>query len=396
MNFVDLVVLGAIVVFAWTGWRSGFVAGLLSFLGFIVGGLLGSFLAPVAVQGLGVTGVAALGVTALLVLGLAVVGQIMSAYLGRLLRDKIAWRPAQLVDSAAGSILNIAAIAIICWMLAATAAAVPSSSVSGPIKSSRVLTALDAVVPPPARDLVTNLRTLVDDSGLPQLFDSFGVLPALPVDPPSVATVNDPSIQAALPSVVKVQGSSLRCNTGSSGSGFVFSPQHVLTNAHVVAGLENPQVVVPSVGTLSARLVYFDPTIDVAALYVPDLTTRALKMSGPLPRGANTAIAGYPGGGPMTVSAARVRGTVSPDLARGTDVYGNPGVAREVYVLRGIARPGNSGGPLLTKQGTVGGVVFAQAEGDPETAYALTAAQVHSAVEAGRYATAEVSSGPCK
>ena len=118
-------------------------------------------------------------------------------------------------------------------------------------------------------------------------------------------------------------------------------------------------------------------------------------MSGPVERGGNTVIAGYPGGGDMTATAARVRGKLGGDIARGTDIYGKPGVPREVYALRGTARPGNSGGPLLTVDGKVAGVVYAQAVDDPQMAFALTAAQVSNAISVGRTATDEVSTGKC-
>lgn len=395
MNFVDLIVAAAIIVFAWAGWRNGFVAGLLSFIGFISGGLLGSFLAPLILGNFNATGATGLLVTAGLVLGLALVGQLGTSILGRMLRDKITWRPARLVDNFAGAGLNVLALAVIGWILAATAASLPASPVAASVRSSALLTSLDSVVPNPARDFVVNLRNVIDGSGLPQLFDSFGVIPPPPIDPPSAAVVDDPEIQRALNSVVKVQGSAPICGTGFTGSGFVVSPGRVLTNAHVVAGVENPTVHVPKVGARKARVVYFDPSVDVAVLRVESLNVPALKMSGPAQRGTDAVIAGYPAGGPMTATAARVRGTIPGDIARGTDIYGRPGVSREVYALRGVARPGNSGGPLILADGTVAGVVFAQAQGDPQTAFALTAKQVRAAINSAQSATTEIHTGAC-
>lgn len=394
MNFVDWIVLGAIIVFAWTGWRSGFIAGLLSFVGFICGGLLGSFVAPWALKQTSLLGIGGLILTAAIVLGLSLTGQMVTSILGRKLRSKITWRPARLVDNIGGALLNIMALAIIGWILAATAAALPASTVSASVRSSALLAGLDSVVPNPARDLFSNLRSLLDDSGLPQLFDNFGVPPA-PVDPPSTAVVSDPDVQQALNSVVKVQGAAPSCSTGFTGSGFVVAPGMVLTNAHVVAGVEHPTVHVPKVGALKAQVIYFDPRVDVAILRVNSLNVKPLRMSGEVDRGTDAVIAGYPGGGPMTATAARVRGTISGEIARGTDIYGNPGVPREIYALRGTARPGNSGGPLILANGTVAGVVFAQAQADPQTAYALTAKQVTPAIAAVTSSTPEVSTGAC-
>jgi S1-C subfamily serine protease len=159
--------------------------------------------------------------------------------------------------------------------------------------------------------------------------------------------------------------------------------------------VNSPSVSVPRQGQLRATTVYFDPRIDVAILDVPGLDAPALPMDGPVDRGSDGVIAGFPGGGPMKASAARVRGTIPGDVARGTDIYGKPGVSREVYALRGTARPGNSGGPFLAPDGSVAGVVFAQAQGDAQTAYALTARQVAPAIKAGRAATSAVSTGGC-
>lgn len=396
MNFIDLIVLAAVILFAWSGWRNGFVAGLLSFIGFLGGGLVGVFLAPLVLGQLHIDGTFGLAITGLLVIGCAIAGQLGTSILGRKLHERITWEPARLVDNFAGAALNVLAIAIIGWILAATATALPGSAVSAQVQSSTVLSTLDSVVPSQARDMVTNLRNLVDTSGLPQLFDSFGVLPPAPVDPPTAAVVSNKAVQRSLSSVVRIRGSAPSCDSGFTGSGFVIAPNRVLTNAHVVAGVRAPQVEVPgNRSSYEAKTVYFDPRIDVAVLDVPGLRAPALSMSGPLDRNADAVIAGYPGGGNMKATAARVRGTIGGDVARGTDIYGKPGVSREVYALRGVARPGNSGGPLLTTDGEVAGVVYAQAQADPQMAFALTAQQVAGAIKVGRAASQEVSTGDC-
>lgn len=395
MNMVDLLVVAAIILFAWAGWRQGFVAALTSFVGFIGGGLLGSFIAPFVLESFKLTGATGLVVTVFIVLGLAVAGQILFGIFGRRLREQITIEPIRVVDQAGGAVLNVIALLIIGWILAATAAALPGSPVAVQVRGSALLASLDRVVPDPARALVANLRDLIDDSGLPQLFDSFGVLPPAPVEEPSIAVVKNPAVQQALHSVVKVYGNAPSCKSGFTGSGFVFAPGKVITNAHVVAGVLNPHVTAPDQGDLDARTVYFDPRVDVAVLDVPGLRAPALPMNGPVERGADAIIAGYPGGGDMTATAARVRGTIPADMAQGTDIYGNRGIEREIYALRGVARPGSSGGPLLSPEGRVDGVIFAQAQADPQTAYALTAAEVAPAIRIGRNATQAVDTGVC-
>jgi len=177
--------------------------------------------------------------------------------------------------------------------------------------------------------------------------------------------------------------------------GFVYARERVMTNAHVVAGVDDPRVGVPGGGApLDAEVVYFDPELDLAVLAVPGLMAAPLAFDPSLAQtGAAAVVAGYPGGGPLDSSAARVRAVIE---ARGEDIYGRAGVVREVYAFRGSVVAGNSGGPLLSPKGTVLGVVFASAVGDPTIGYALTAQQVSAAAASGRSATSSVDTGSCR
>jgi len=143
---------------------------------------------------------------------------------------------------------------------------------------------------------------------------------------------------------------------------------------------------------LRATVVYFDPRVDVAVLDVPGLSRTALQFSTSARSGDAAVVAGYPGGGVLTATAARVRGRIS---ARGTDIYGYGEVVRDIYAVRGTIRPGNSGGPLLAPDGRVYGVVFASSVDDPDTGYALTADQVATAARVGAAADARVDTGSC-
>ena len=228
-------------------------------------------------------------------IGCAIAGQLATSIVGRKLHDRITWEPARIVDNIGGAALNVLAIAVIGWILAATATALPGSTVSSQVRSSSsVLSTLDTVVPSQARDMVTNLRNLVDTSGLPQLFDGFGVLPPAPVEAPTAAVVKNKAVQRSLNSVVRIQGSAPSCGSDSPAAASSSHLGRVLTNAHVVAGVRSPRVEVPDTGSFRATTVYFDPRVDVAVLEVPGLRAPALTMSGPVDRGADTVIAGIP------------------------------------------------------------------------------------------------------
>src|SRR5262249_49763663 len=177
------------------------------------------------------------------------------------------------------------------------------------------------------------------------------------------------------------------------GSGFVYARGHVITNAHVVAGVTEQQQVITARGTaFSARVVLYDPKRDIAVLYVPGLDATPLQFAGPAPPGADAIVAGYPLDGPFTAVAARVGPSQS---ATSPDIYQSTQVTRQIYAIRADVRPGNSGGPLLTARGTVDGVVFAAAISVPETGYALTANEVASDAAAGADATVPTSTEQC-
>ncbi|MDP3972734.1 MAG: MarP family serine protease [Candidatus Nanopelagicales bacterium] len=396
MNVVDIGLLVAVAVFAWSGWRLGFVAALLAFVGFIGGGIGGVFLAAEVIERFDARGGTATAITVGCIIGLALVGQVLGSTVGARIRNRINWKSARTVDQVGGAALNAAGLVVIIWILAGALAVAPSAGIGEQIRASVILTNLDRYIPGPVKSVVLQFRAMIDTTGLPQLFDSLEVFVPGQIEPPATAIVDDPEVQSALLSVVRVEGNSDSCRKAFTGSGFVFAPQRVITNAHVVAGVAKPKVHLPeSSKVYDADTVYFDPKIDVAVLEVPELRAKPLPIAGEAPRGTDAIIAGYPGGGPMTATAARVRGVVPAQTAQGTDIYGKPGVTREIYVLRGTARPGNSGGPLIDLEGAVLGVIFAQAQDDPDTAYALTADQVEPAIKAGRSATRPVSTGAC-
>ena len=183
------------------------------------------------------------------------------------------------------------------------------------------------------------------------------------------------------------------CSRGQEGSGWVVGPQRVVTNAHVVAGVTAEHVRVQGTGrSYDARVIVFDPKRDLAVLSVPGLQAPALRQGPGLKRADGAIVAGFPLDGPYRLDPARVR-----DLLRatGADIYGNPGVVREIYSLFGKVEPGNSGGPLLSPSGEVVGIVFAKSLDDDQTGYALTLAEARPVLEAASSSFAPVNTGGC-
>ena len=393
MNLVDAIVLAAIVVFAWTGWRQGFVAGLLSFGGFLIGALAAALLLPRVFEGLELPGALGPILLATAILLAALVGQTLASFLGRRLRSAMTWRGVQVVDSAAGAALNVVALAVVLWIIATAVGLVPSLSVAREVRSSLVLRTLDSAVPDRARDLFSGLRNAVDASGLPRVFSGLGQYAGPQVPAPNERLLRDPAVRASWPSLVKI--TSVACDAVVTGSGFAYAPNRILTNAHVVAGSEQPTIRIPGdPASYGATVVAIDSRLDLAVLRVEGLPAPALTFATrPAQTGDGAVVAGFPGGGDLEAAAARIRARID---ARGEDIYGRSGVVRDVYSFRGTVVPGNSGGPLLAPNGRVYGIVFAAGLGEEETGYAITAEQAAPLAQRGAQSIEPVDTGACR
>jgi S1-C subfamily serine protease len=238
------------------------------------------------------------------------------------------------------------------------------------------------------------LRSLLTNGPYTQVFSALGAENALAVPAPDSAVLKSSGLVAARSSVVKVMGIAPSCSRRIEGSGFVISPGHVLTNAHVVAGVTESQAVYTRTNhRFRASVVLYDPQRDIAILDVPGLRARTLRFAGQAQPGASAIVAGYPLDHRFTAGAARLD---SPESAIGPNIYQNSQVRRQIYPIRALVQPGNSGGPLLTPGGQVYGVVFAAAVSIKDTGYALTAGEVASDVATGSHATAPVPTQQCQ
>jgi S1-C subfamily serine protease len=249
-------------------------------------------------------------------------------------------------------------------------------------------------MPDQARGLFSSLRGAFDRSLFPEVFAGIATPEIVPVAPPNGDLADSPIAARARGSVVEVIGSSSSCDRAFSGSGFVYANERVMTNAHVVAGTDRLFVRVGGTGApRRADVVVLDPLSDVAVLYVPGLSATPLPFAAePANRGDDAVVIGFPGGESYTVGSARVRDRLE---ARGRDIYDQNAVTREIYALRAIVRPGNSGGPMLDPQGRVLGVVFAASAEDDETGYALTLDEVADDARLGLVSTSPLPTGAC-
>jgi len=393
MNVLDLALLGVAGVFAVNGLRHGLVVALGSLVGFVAGASLGLVALP-RLLGASRPGTVRALLALALVLGAGVAGQMVGGMLARKLRRVIVWGPVRAVDAVGGALVNVLAVLLVAWVLGSSLVRVDASpALADEARSSVLLGEVNRLMPAPPDRVFAAFGALLDDAGFPAVFTDPALERVFPVGPGSAALLAAPGVRAAELSVVKVRGLAPSCSRQIEGSGYVYAPDLVITNAHVLAGVVSPRVYVGGDGWgYPATVVYFDPRVDVAVLSVPRLGLPVLRLGTGLSRGASGVVAGYPGDGPLDLQPARVRGQV---LAAGSDVYGQSAVTRDVLALRARVRPGNSGGPLVDAAGTVQGLVFAASTADADTGYALTVAELGAAAAAGRTATAAVGTGGC-
>ncbi len=390
-DLLDVLLLVGTGLFAVSGYRQGFVVGALAFAGLVGGGVLGARVAPRVARTEVLAGLDPTLVGLGVVVVLAALGQLLASLVGGRLREALTWRPARVVDAAAGAVLSAVSLLLVAWLVGTAVASAPYPALASQVRRSVVVAAVDAALPPAARSSFEGFRRLIDDRGFPDVFGELAPTRSRPVEPPEPALAASPAVAAARDEVFKITGKASSCSRRLEGTGFVYAPERVMTNAHVVAGVSDPVVEVAGRG-LRARVVVYDPDRDIAVLYVRGLRASPLAFSGPAPAGASAVVVGYPRDGPFRADAARVRET---QRASGPDLYGQRTVVREIYALRALVQPGNSGGPLLDPQGGVLGVVFAAAADRTDTGYALTAAEVSGDAAQGRVATDRVSTQTC-
>ncbi|MFE2422299.1 MarP family serine protease [Streptomyces hokutonensis] len=389
MDLLDLLLLLVILAYAASGYRRGLVAGCVSLAGFVGGAVVGVWVLP-WVMDLVTPGTTAATVTAVLtVLVPGVVGHELAGRLALKLRKELDRGPLRVADGIGGAAANSVAVMIVAWVAASVLGASSSAMVTTAIQDSTLLGSVQKLMPDTTPAWFSRATSALTEAGFPQVFNPFENESTAEVAKPTGDSVTAAATNAAKRSTVKIEGSS--GTQGREGSGFVYAPEHVMTNAHVVAGIDEPTVRIGGVGrSYEARVVLFDPNKDVAVLYVPGLKAPVLRFDDSAQRGKSAVVAGYPQDGDLNLQAATVANRVN---ATGQNIYNDGTVTREIYSIRSTVRPGNSGGPLLTTGGKVYGVVFARSTSDDETGYVLTADEVSGDAQRAATATAEVDTG---
>jgi S1-C subfamily serine protease len=391
VDWVDLLIIGLMLLAAVHGLRLGAIVQLLTFAGFILGFLLGT-LVWVPLLGTGHRDVTRSILLVVLVLLTACTLGLAGRVLGTWSNVTVRRHHLGTVDAVLGVGVAVVAVLLSVWLVAAVFTSPNSrfTSLDAAVNRSDILHSIDNVLPQ-APSIFNDLQTFLNNQGFPQVFST--------LTPPSTPSVSTPSnaetrtlADPAIFSTVKILGTA--CNNEQEGSGFVVAPGLVATNAHVIAGEANgnTQVVVGN-NSYAATAVLFDPSFDLAVLRTDAPLGPPLAISPSLvARGTQAALLGYPEDGPLTIDPAGVTEEIT---AIGKDIYNNGSVTRGVYALDANVEPGNSGGPLLGPGGQVIGIIFSRSTVYQAVGYALTSPGVLARVQQAEHHRSAVSTGPC-
>ena len=388
LTVLDLVLILALLSYLVYGLRNGFLVTVGGIAGFAAGAVAAFFAVPLVsgfVQDSGwrLTAIVAAAVV------LVVLGNGLGTMAGRQIRGAVRIRPLRAVDRLVGGAVNVVVSALVMSMLAFSIGSLGVPLVSQQLAESKVIRFIDGLTPDPVKATMAQLRSTVIGNGIPTLLEGLEQGPAVPV--PNAST-DTPALNRAADSVLRIAGTAYQCGQNQTGTGFVVSADRVITNAHVVAGVSEPVVELPDGGAMPGRVVYFDTKHDLAVLAVDNLPADALALSPDLPNGSPAAFAGYPHGGPFQSKPATVQDITTVMVP---DIYGNNASPEEIYRLAGDVQPGNSGGPLLTTEGQVAGVIFAKATSDTDMGFAITMDDLNPVATQAASLSAPVSAGQC-
>jgi len=386
----DILLVLLLLAYGSFGYRNGAAYSIGAVIGLLVGAFIAFLLVPV-IGGLVTNSTVRVIVVIAIAVSLMAAGHAAGTGIARQIDRSVKARSLKVVNRVLGAIVNVIAAALVISLLASGLASFGIPPVTRTIASSTVLRVIGTLTPDPVEAFLAQLRSTVVTDGIPVITEALGGITEAPLLPDNVDTGNA-ALSAAAQSVVRITGTAVACSQNQSGSGFVVSDDRVITNAHVVSGVTEPVVETPGGQALSATVVYFDPVDDLAVLAVRGLDAKPLTLGATVGDGTTGVIDGYPWGGPFVTSAAEV---LSVDTARVNDIYETSASPREVYSLATTVNEGDSGGPFLTEDGRVVGVVFAKSADTANLGYAMTMAELQPVADQAASLNRAVEPGSC-
>lgn len=443
LTWLDVLLIVALAMLLVQGHRRGLWVVLGNLVGLVGGAAIAFYALPEVAEFVTSPQWRWAALIATLVL-LVAAGQYVGAAIGEAIRLRVNLPALRLVDRLLGALAAGLAGALVLWLVAFSIAASGSTAVTREVNRSQVITALDTVMPDSLLAWAARSRSAVADldvlpelelpAPVPESDDGVRAAPApaatpglpsaasspsdtatsapsasatpeepddaaapsatttAPASSTSTAAPSTPAASSASAAVVRLTGTAAQCNQVQSGSGVAVAPDRVLTNAHVVLGVDAPTVTDRARGVHAARIVHLDTAHDLAVLAVDDANLPVMPVGAELTGGASASVLGYPDGGPFASTPATVQAVGEVPLG---DVLTGAASMVDVYTLAADIRHGYSGGPVVDTAGNLAGLVFARAPGSDAVGYALTADTIAPVVAAAPEMTATVPSGDC-
>ncbi|HWU23548.1 MAG TPA: MarP family serine protease, partial [Nocardioides sp.] len=320
MNLLDWLLVLLVLAYALSGYWQGFVTGAFATVGLLTGGLFGIWLAPTVLRSAKPSLLVSLGALFIVIVS-ASLGQALMQYVGAKVRDKITWRPARVLDALGGAVLSALAVLLVAWALGVAISGTRIGSVTGLVRNSEVLAKVNGALPGAAPKALQAFNNVVGTGFFPRYLEPFAPEQITNVPPGPKELPGSAKVQATQSSIVKIRGAN-SCGRGVEGSGFVYAEDRVMTNAHVVAGVHDPEVQIDGETEL-ARVVHYDPELDIAILEVDTHGSAGLRFAvgGDAVQAQDpVAIIGYPQDGPFDIQTGRVR---AQQRLRSPDIYGS-------------------------------------------------------------------------
>jgi len=394
MNFVDLLIVSLALIFGWFGFRRGILRTILSIVGLFVGGFLASASLPYLQNLLSVYSFLLRPTVnfSFIIFG-ASLGMFIFGVIGGFLRIVLLPFPfLKAIDSIIGLFLALVTVLAVTLTVANAARVIPNKTIKDSFSKSFVIKEIEIYTPSNLKNYFIKIQETITNSPLPEVFQSL-------VESRFVANKVEENI--AIPevikltknSVVRIDGIAQSCSAAMTGTGFIVANERVITNAHVVAGVEEPVISQPnSTLQIQGKVIYIDRQKDIAILFVPGLMGDELTFIGPVTPNELGFVIGYPNGGVLKTIPVSIS---SEFESLGADIDGKGQVKREVIVFGGEIKPGNSGGPLLNDQGQVLGMVFAADAQNKNTGYALAPQEMVEIISKSNELTNSIQIGEC-
>lgn len=386
---IDVALVLVLVAYLVFGYRSGLVKSLGGILGVIAGGVAAFFAVPLLG---GIIPSASWRVAATLAVALALIftGHAAGSSLGDSISRRFTRAPIRVLDRLLGAVVTTVATALVILLISTSATSLGAPFLTQILSSSTVIRTIDTLTPDPVQALLARVRSMAVRDALPRVTAALGGITTSP-EIPEVST-GSRVLDTAARSVVRISGNAFSCGQSQSGTGFVVTRNRVVTNAHVVAGVTEIVVEAPGGQAVAGKVVYFDPVDDLAVVATKGFDVAPLRLTGNLGLRDDAVFDGYPFGGPFTTGPAQV---IAVGTERVDDIYGETANPRDVYTLAADVQQGNSGGPLLSTDGKVTGVIFAKSADTANVGFAMTNSELRPVVKDAAGLSKAVDTGSC-